>query len=232
MAVPFRTFNHAQKETRDEEKRLPHLLALVCLALLACAPAAIAETAEEDMTEWTVMFYMCGSDLESKYSYATGNLEEIASCSYPHSRISDIMKDYADLMDRTRIPYPGSVNVLIETGGCKQWHARHLGMDISTNALQRWHFDGYKNNDAPDGFSLEQSLPLQSMANPETLTDFVRWSAENYPAKKYALVLWDHGGGSKTGIFIDELFDGEMMHLDELGDALRNTGVHLEAGVV
>ena len=40
------------------------------------------------------------------------------------------------------------------------------------------------------------------MANPETLSDFVHWGAENYPARKYALLLWDRGGGSKTGIFI------------------------------
>ena len=76
---------------------------------------------------------------------------------------------------------------------------------------------------------MEQTLPLQSMADPETLTDFIRWGAENYPAKKYALVLWDHGGGSKTGLFIDELFDGDVMYLDELSAACADGGVHLEA---
>ena len=209
-------------------KWLPTLLALVLLTLLVGVLPALAEAAD-DAAEWTVLFYMCGSDLESRYSYATDNLEEIMGCVYPHSRISDMMLEYEALMDQTKMPDPGRVNVLIETGGCKQWHTQKLGMDISNTALQRWRYEGFLNDEQPDGFFLEQSLPLQSMADPETLTDFVRWGAENYPAKKYALVLWDHGGGSKTGIFIDELFEGDVMHLNDLGNALRESGVHLEA---
>lgn len=204
------------------------LLALICGALLLCAVPALAEASEGE-AEWTVMFYMCGSDLESKYSYATQNLEEIAECEYPRSEVNDILKTYAGLTIEDNVSVPGRVNVLIETGGCKQWHTQNLGMAISTTALQRWRFEGYINDDLPEGFFLEQTLPLQSMAEPETLSDFVRWGAENHPAKKYALVLWDHGGGSKTGIFIDELFGGDVMYLDELGAALKDSGVHLEA---
>ena len=43
---------------------------------------ALAET-EGGEAEWTVLFYMCGSDLESKYSYATQNLAEIKGVKYP-----------------------------------------------------------------------------------------------------------------------------------------------------
>ena len=67
------------------------------------------------------------------------------------------------------------------------------------------------------------------MADPKTLSDFIRWAAEKHPARKYALVLWDHGGGSKTGIFIDELFAGDVMYLDELHDAFQGGGVNFEA---
>ena len=31
--------------------------------------------------------------------------------------------------------------------------------------------------------------------SPETLVDFVRWAKENHPAQRYALILWNHGGG-------------------------------------
>ena len=209
-------------------KWLPYLLALACAAALLCAAPALADEGEGE-AEWTVLFYMCGSDLESKYSYATQNLEEIAGSVYPTAEISDILSAYDMISGGERTLGSGRVNVLIETGGCKQWHAQGLGMDISTTALQRWRYEGYLYDDQADGFFLEQSLPLQSMADPETLTDFVRWGAKAYPAKKIALVLWDHGGGSKTGIFIDELFEGDIMYLDELGDALRDSGVHLEA---
>ena len=35
------------------------------------------------------------------------------------------------------------------------------------------------------------------MSAPETLTDFVSWTVKNYPARKYALILWNHGTGWK-----------------------------------
>jgi len=31
--------------------------------------------------------------------------------------------------------------------------------------------------------------------DPNVLLRFIRWSAENYPAERYALILWNHGGG-------------------------------------
>ncbi len=42
-----------------------------------------------------------------------------------------------------------------------------------------------------------KSLGDVDMASPETLIDFVEWCVENYPAKKYALILWNHGTGWK-----------------------------------
>ena len=34
-----------------------------------------------------------------------------------------------------------------------------------------------------------------NMADPETLTDFVVWGMNNYPASNYAVILWNHGDG-------------------------------------
>ena len=36
-----------------------------------------------------------------------------------------------------------------------------------------------------------------NMGDPQALIDFVQWSASNYPADHYALVIWDHGSGWK-----------------------------------
>jgi len=43
-----------------------------------------------------------------------------------------------------------------------------------------------------------QNLGEVNMGDPNNLIDFVNWSAVNYPAQNYCLVLWDHGGGWKT----------------------------------
>lgn len=173
--------------------------------------------------EWTVLIYMCGSDLESRYRYATGNLEEISNC----RKVRDI---YSARTAETGhySETPGNVNILIATGGTKEWHTRDLGMDIRTDCLQYWSYEPALDYDSRGTFHPEETRPLASMADPDTLTDFIQWGAGKYPAKKYCLVLWDHGGGSKTGIFIDELFEGDVMYLDELKTALEKSGVRTD----
>ena len=193
----------------------------------------VTEKEGDELAAWTVMFYLCGSDLESKYGYATGNLEEIAQCEHHNSILGEIAREYGDKVDDTDVRQPGHVNVLIQTGGSKTWHAgEELNMEIAPDRLQRWYYDAdvtKSSSDKPGGsFLLEEELPLASMSDPGTLSDFISWSAEEYPAEKYALVLWDHGGGAK-GIFVDELFDGDMMALDELHEALNSADVPLEA---
>ena len=207
------------------------LAALLIAALLLAVPAGRAEQQEGDgLPEWTVMFYLCGSDLESKHGLATGNLEEIQSC-YSYDVISKIMNLNRTGKQIQRLP----VNVVVQTGGCREWHAQKLNMDIATDRLQRWELHqinqitfNNSNTFNSNTFELVAEVPLASMSKPETLSDFIRWSAENYPAKKYALVLWDHGGGAKTGLFIDELFDGDILYLDELHQALEGGGVQFE----
>jgi Clostripain family. len=47
-----------------------------------------------------------------------------------------------------------------------------------------------------------ESVGEVDTGNPQTLIDFVTWAIQKYPAKKYALVMSDHGGGW-TGGFSD-----------------------------
>ena len=219
--------------------------ALILLLLLCSAPSVHAEE-PEGPGEWTVLIYMCGSDLESKYGLGTESLKEIAAVTKPkeagegtgspeetavrdrlRDAVGEVTKNISGLneadFDRT-----DKVHVLIETGGAKAWHAESLGMKIRKDALQYWHFlAGTEEQEST--FELEKEMPLASMANPKTLSDFIRWGVESHPAKKYALVLWGHGGGSATGIFIDELFGGEYMTLDKLNQALSEGGAHFEA---
>ena len=70
------------------------------------------------------------------------------------------------------------------------------------------------------------------MAAPEALADFIRWGCAEYPAKKYALVLWGHGDGAHTGLFVDELFDNDIMNLYELRQALSDSGEHMESVII
>ncbi|HEU0291536.1 MAG TPA: clostripain-related cysteine peptidase [Anaerolineales bacterium] len=74
-----------------------------------------------------------------------------------------------------------------------------------------------------------ESLGELDTGDPQTLIDFVTWAVENYPAKKYALIMSDHGGGW-TGGFSDmttasysDLTIPEIA--DSLEQVLQNTGL-------
>ena len=234
------------KAIKNVKKCIALLLCVAAISSVFCLvlPAQAEESEEAD--EWTVMIYMCGSDLESKYSLGSENLKEIAAVAKPgviseafnsllgiaelnklRQMVSEITKSISGV-NETSVNRRDKVHVLIETGGSKAWHAESLGMRIRTDALQYWHFHA-ATEDRESSFELEKEMSLASMARPETLAEFIRWGVKTHPANKYALVLWNHGGGSATGIFIDELFGGEYMTLDSLNQALADGGAHFEA---
>jgi clostripain len=68
-----------------------------------------------------------------------------------------------------------------------------------------------------------ESLGEVNMGDPQQLADFLAWGVVNYPANRYALVLWDHGAGWNGIAFDDDVgFPGETDHISlaDLEDAL------------
>ena len=210
---------------RETMKKLTGILAALLLLTLVLTVPGMAEEQGQEQAEWTVLFYLCGSDLESAHSYASGNLEEIAGCMSYKTKGGLLPAEEGGEAPRE------DVNVVIETGGSKEWHAQELGMNIKTDVLQRWvfHPDGNLLEKKNSSFELAEEVPLANMADPGTLSDFIRWGTANYPAKKYALVLWDHGTGAINGLIIDELYNGATMPLQDLKKALDDGGAHFEA---
>ena len=204
------------------------VLTLLVCCLFAAVPALAEITAEPaQQSEWTVLFYFCGSDLESSHGFASENISAICECCYPKTVVKNLVKLISPETEVPETTITENVNVVIQTGGSEKWKNEITGLKISTKALQRWSYIVTENLVEPH-FHLEQELPLQSMADPETLADFIRWGTQAYPARKYALVLWGHGDGAKTGIFCDELFNNDVLHLDELRQALKDGGAFFE----
>ncbi len=69
---------------KKENNLLCQLVAAVLACLCFSGYAAKGEEADlpENRAEWTVLFYMCGSDLETRYRYGSDNLREIAACGH------------------------------------------------------------------------------------------------------------------------------------------------------
>jgi len=62
------------------------------------------------------------------------------------------------------------------------------------NKVCRILVNGEKDNGTFDSTPIETLPETENMDNPETLSNFINWAIEKYPAKKYGLVLCDHGG--------------------------------------
>ncbi len=78
-----------------------------------------------------------------------------------------------------------------------------------------------------------EDLGAISMADPDSLQDFVQFSCKNYPSERYDLILWNHGGGVLGGYGLDETQEPKTaMNLAQISQALKqacqNSGIHFD----
>ncbi|MCF0133760.1 MAG: hypothetical protein HUJ72_07830 [Blautia sp.] len=68
----------------------------------------------------------------------------------------------------------------------------------------------------------------QSMGAPETLATFLTDTAGDLEAEHYGLVIWNHGGGSISGVCMDERHEYDALSLSEVTEALETAGRHFD----
>jgi hypothetical protein len=102
------------------------------------------------------------------------------------------------------------VNVILQTGGANGKIDSTRFIDFSTT--KRFKIMNNTVHPLPD--------PAQeNMGENKTLSEFITWSVTNYPAKKYGLILWDHGA-SVGGFGKDVNHNNDVLYLHELRDAI------------
>lgn len=139
----------------------------------------------------TIMVYMCGTDLESRSGMASADLQEMMNAT-----INDNM------------------NILVYTGGCKNW--KNNMVSSSKNQI-------YKVTSG-NLTCLESDLGSAPMTKPETLTSFIQYCTANYPANRQMLIFWDHGGGTLSGYGYDEKNPSSgSMQLAQISKALKDS---------
>ena len=109
------------------------------------------------------------------------------------------------------------VNIIVETGGAKKWN----NSVISNKTNQRYRVTN------KGLVRLDDNVGKKSMVDPNTLTSFIQFCAKNYPANRYMLILWDHGGGAISGYGYDQTASGTMT-LDKINSALKKGGVKFD----
>ena len=116
-----------------------------------------------------------------------------------------------DIIEMAAVGSTKNVNVLIETGGSKKWQ---LSM-ISNKVNQRWLVQ--KGNLK----LVNNKLGNHSMGKQSTLQDFLVWGVKTYPAKKYAVILWDHGSGAKGFGYDENNLSDPSLTINEISGALK-----------
>jgi len=121
----------------------------------------------------------------------------------------------SDLQEMLNADLGDKVNLIVYTGGCKAW--KNNVVSSSKNQIYQ-----IKNGK----MKLLKEESAVSMTDPDTLTNFIKWSTKNYPANRNQLIFWDHGGGSISGFGYDEKFKNTgSMNLAEINQALKKAGV-------
>jgi hypothetical protein len=160
----------------------------------------------DNAAEWTVMVYLDSDN----------NLESAGIDDINEMEIAGSTTDVNIVVQVDRVPY----SVLAANN---QGYADDTSNGNWTNTRRYYitqDFDPIQINS-----QLKSDLGELNMGDPQTLIDFTDWATINYPAKKYLLVIWNHGGGFRSlnltkDIAWDDTSGGDKITMPELEYAL------------
>jgi len=133
----------------------------------------------DNTAEWTVMVYLDSDN----------NLESAGIDDINEMEIVGSTTEVNIVVQVDRIPY----NVLAANN---EGYADDISNGNWTDTRRYYitqDFDPVQINS-----QLKSDLGELNMGDPQTLIDFTNWATMNYPAKKYLLVIWNHGGGFRS----------------------------------
>ena len=145
----------------------------------------------------TVMLYLCGADLEEGGNGGRGGAAT--------RDLKEILASEYDLKQ---------ISVLVMAGGSKKWF--NNAVDVDDTAI-------YEVLD--DSLVKRASEGVKKMGEAETLSYFINYCYEKFPAKNYSLILWDHGGGPLSGLIDDYLTQSRFPSVLKVREALDQTPI-------
>lgn len=142
---------------------------------------------------WTVMIYMSASTLEEE-----------------NNRAGEVLNS---------LPYdlPENINVIVETGGCREWNTDGMKNDRITD------FKVQKN-----GIRTINEGLLKNMGDSNTYKEFLVRTMEQYPADHYISVIWGESSGVLGGTAHDSTYEFDSLTPEEIAQALSDIGQNLD----
>ena len=178
---------------------------IVVLALLWAALPMPAPLAQEPIAQWTFLVYLDGDN----------NLERYA---------------IDDFLEMATVGSDANINIVVQFDRIPGYDRRYGDWtDTRRFYITRGMTPDPENALAdPSSGASGGTLGEANMGDPQTLIDFVQWGMAAYPARRTALVLWNHGDGWRTANAILQerkaicwdSTDGDALDLLELRQAL------------
>ncbi len=181
--------------------------------------------------EWTVMVYLDGDDnsLENNALIDFNEMEKGLSDAISAGNSNIISKiNIIVMIDR----FNGGSTTLTEAGG-SDWSDTRLYRIKPDNNMS--YFNSERLDDGASAYSNHTAkYGEKNMGDPSTLSTFINFSKENFPANHYALILWNHGGAAQKksvtqqeqliskSICWDSDNNDDTLYLDELQQALED----------
>jgi len=129
--------------------------------------------------KWTIMVYMAaGNELESVGIQDINEMEVIGSTT-DINIVVQMDRISFDALDNYGYGYLDDVSNSNWTGTRRYYITQDINPEIIKSRLI-------------------MDLGEKNMGDPETLKDFTQWVIQNYPAQRYMLILWNHGGGFRS----------------------------------
>jgi clostripain len=125
--------------------------------------------AKGTQAEWTIMVFM-----NAKNSLEAAGIE--------------------DFLEMARVGSSPALNVVVQLGRPKN---KHYSMDYGAwSGVKRYRIvKGLEPLAGKELVNIPEESPEWDMGRIESLTGFVRWAMQRFPAKKFMLIIWNHGQG-------------------------------------
>lgn len=168
---------------------------LIALAFIVPGPSVLASAPAPHQKEWTILVYEDGDN--NLEGAGVHDLNEMETLG-SNDELNVIVQ-----FDRS----PGNDNTNGNWSGAKRYY---VTKDSDFNTIS----------------STELSdLGDTNMGDPQTFINFTTWAVDHYPANRYLVVLWDHGGGWHGACWDDT--SGDYLDLDNISTGLNALKEHL-----
>lgn len=112
-------------------------------------------------------------------------------------------------IDPSKIDFD-TTNIIVYTGGSQVWHNFVSNQE---NAIYKL---------TPTGYEKIETYPKTNLGDGKELTKFLKYGYDNYPADQFNLILSNHGGAYQ-GVIEDQLFNNDVISLEELDEVFKNS---------